>query len=214
VTTQTGDQQLTLPSASDNTNLTTMFTSLVVGTAAVESRLVKRYLNAADRALRNPTPATGELSFRVDTKTYESYTGSTWVPIGPFGNSTAATSTGSGSVSTTSTAYTDTPSGGGLQVGFIAPTTGRVVVSVSAVLSANASANVYMSFRLTGPTTRAASDLDSIHVFSNNQFLFGARPVLCSGLTPNGVYTCITQYRVDANTGAYQERSVIVEPAA
>jgi len=75
VTTLTTDQGLILPASSDPDNVPTSFASYNTG---VESRLVKRYLSAADRTTRNPTPTQGELSYLVSTGAFERYDGSAW----------------------------------------------------------------------------------------------------------------------------------------
>lgn len=84
--TNTSDQGLIIPVNTDVNNFATGVGSLigadpttgVSGTGGVESRLVKRYLSAADRTARNPSPAEGELSFLMDVNTIEVYTGTVW----------------------------------------------------------------------------------------------------------------------------------------
>lgn len=86
MSTNTSDQGLIIPTNTDVNNFATGVGSLiganpttgVSGTGGVESRLVKRYLSAADRAARNPTPAEGELAYLMDINTIEVYTGTTW----------------------------------------------------------------------------------------------------------------------------------------
>lgn len=75
MTTNTTDQQLTLPSNPDANDVVTSMTTYNTG---VETRLVKRYLSAADRTARNPTPNAGELSYRADGLVYEAYISGTW----------------------------------------------------------------------------------------------------------------------------------------
>lgn len=83
MTTLSTDQGLVLQVAGDPGNLPSAMNSLVVSPASssMESRLVKRYLSAVDRTTRNPTPQTGELSFRADGPNYEWYNGTAWVDI-------------------------------------------------------------------------------------------------------------------------------------
>lgn len=84
--TNTSDQGLIIPANTDVNNFATGVGSLigadpttgVSGTGGVESRLVKRYLSAADRAARNPTPSEGELSYLMDINVLETYTGTVW----------------------------------------------------------------------------------------------------------------------------------------
>jgi hypothetical protein len=75
MTTITTDQQLTLPANGDANDEVTAMTSYNGG---VENRLVKRYLSAADRAARNPTPNAGELSYRADGLIFEAFVSGTW----------------------------------------------------------------------------------------------------------------------------------------
>lgn len=81
MTTLTTDQALILPAAGDNANVPTSITALIQtpASSSVESRLVKRYVSAADRTARNPTPIEGELSYRSDSQVYEWYNGTAWV---------------------------------------------------------------------------------------------------------------------------------------
>jgi hypothetical protein len=58
--TNTADQGLTLPLQADAANEQTAMASYNTG---VEGRLVKRYVDAADRTARNPTPTAGEISY-------------------------------------------------------------------------------------------------------------------------------------------------------
>lgn len=81
MTTTTTDQQLTIPSNTDANDIVTMISSLIVGTAAVESRLVKRYLSSTDRTARNPTPAEGEFSYLLDVNELDSYDGAAWQQV-------------------------------------------------------------------------------------------------------------------------------------
>lgn len=80
MTTNTTDQQLVIPDYPESADGPLDFFSFATG--GLESRLVKRYLSAADRTARNPTPQTGELSFRIDAAVYESYNGTTWAVTG------------------------------------------------------------------------------------------------------------------------------------
>jgi hypothetical protein len=83
VTTNTTDQQILLPVNTDLNDVVTHLAGAVNNGSGsgIESRLVKRYLSAADRTARNPTPATGELSIRADQLpvSYEYYNGSNWI---------------------------------------------------------------------------------------------------------------------------------------
>jgi len=82
MTTTTTDQGLIIPVGSDPANVPTTFSQFVTtAVSGMENRLVKRYLSATDRTTRNPTPNTGELSWRLDGLLYEYYNGTAWVPL-------------------------------------------------------------------------------------------------------------------------------------
>lgn len=83
----TTDQGLIIPAGTDQAAVPTVLGSLVgadptsgasIGGTGVESRLVKRYQSTADRAARNPSPAVGELSYRVDLGGYEYFKSGSW----------------------------------------------------------------------------------------------------------------------------------------
>jgi hypothetical protein len=115
---------------------------------------------------------------------------------------------------TTSTAYTDTlTSASTLSVNFTAPPSGKVVVALGCAIASIPSANSYFAFRLSGASTRAASDTDSVHT-AVAQYTPGSRLVLCSGLTAGGAYTATAQHRtsVGTSTAWFRERSIVVMP--
>jgi hypothetical protein len=74
VPTVTPDQGLTLPIQADAANEQTAFANYN-GANGVESRLVKRYINLADRTARNPTPTAGEISFLTTPGQHYRYNG-------------------------------------------------------------------------------------------------------------------------------------------
>ena len=76
----TTNQQITYPVGTDLADNPTAFLDML---ADVEGRLVQRYTSNADRLARNPTPATGELSFVSGTTWYDRWTGAKWLPITP-----------------------------------------------------------------------------------------------------------------------------------
>lgn len=78
MTALTPNQGLTLPVGGDLNNIPT---HLGLYNAGVENRLVQRFLNAADRATRNPTPNEGELSYLTTDDRFDFYNGSAWVTL-------------------------------------------------------------------------------------------------------------------------------------
>ena len=75
MTTTTTNQQLVLPANGDLNNVPTHIALLA---ASFENRLVQRYQSAVDRAVRNPSPVEGELSYLIDSNVYEWRDGATW----------------------------------------------------------------------------------------------------------------------------------------
>lgn len=78
----TTDQGLILPDLTDNRNVPLSFSDYNAG---VESRLVKRYASSAERALRNPSPPEGELSYLLDLNRFDFYTGAAWQTVSAQG---------------------------------------------------------------------------------------------------------------------------------
>lgn len=90
MTTTTTNQGLTLPTSGD---LNGVSTHMALYNAGVENRLVQRYVNTTDRLTRNPTPTEGELSYLSTEDRYETYNGSSWVPLYAAGAWTSYTPT-------------------------------------------------------------------------------------------------------------------------
>ena len=137
---------------------------------------------------------------------------------------TANDATAISNISST-TFITDDGSAPVLDVDFIAPTSGRVVVSVGGAARGNAGApaapRVFLSFAV---TSNAGTDTFSLapnverRAWSNsagvNNFQYGTRSVLVEGLQPGGSYNCELQYRVGSGSSADIEyRSLVVNPA-
>lgn len=71
----TADQQITLPIGGDAADNPQAFLDFV---ADLESRLVKRYVDAADRTARNAAPVAGELSYLANPGRWDRWTGAAW----------------------------------------------------------------------------------------------------------------------------------------
>jgi len=72
--TNTADQGLTIPAGADAANLPANLTTL---TGQIEARLVKQYVNEADRTARNAAPTEGQLSWLQNLDRFEY-----WNPTG------------------------------------------------------------------------------------------------------------------------------------
>lgn len=76
MSTNTPDQQITIPVGGDAANNPLAFTDMI---ADVETRLVSRYTSEADRTARRPVPVEGELSYLADVNRNEVFNGSVYV---------------------------------------------------------------------------------------------------------------------------------------
>lgn len=107
---------------------------------------------------------------------------------------------------TTSTSFVDALTGAtAVTLGFTAPPSGKVMISISAAIK-NSGANFSgVAFRLSGAGARAAVDGEQIFVQGNSEALVTKEnPV--TGLTPGGVYTITMQHKVTAGTGTFNYR--------
>jgi hypothetical protein len=111
---------------------------------------------------------------------------------------------------TTSTTYTDlaTP---GPAVTVVVPASGKALVSVTAGIQTTQGAALgYMSFAITGGTTRAANDATALNLLGND-FQKASAIFVVSGLTP-GSTTFTAKYRTSAGTSTFQNRSIWAIP--
>lgn len=72
----TTDQQITYPIGTDTANNPVAFTSMLAG---VETRLVLKYANEADRAARHTAPQEGDLTGLAAENRYDTYDGANYV---------------------------------------------------------------------------------------------------------------------------------------
>lgn len=108
--------------------------------------------------------------------------------------------------STTSTTYTDLATAGPA----VTVLTGtRALVTLSSFLyNSGAAADVYMSFAVSGATTLAAADTNSISQ-ATGAGQTTSRTFMVTGLTP-GNNTFTSKYRVGSGTGQYANRDITV----
>jgi len=79
--TNSPDQQITTPNGPDPAVAPQDFLDFL---ADVETRLVKRYTNEADRTARNPAPPDGEVSFLADIDRWDRRQGAAWWEMFPL----------------------------------------------------------------------------------------------------------------------------------
>jgi hypothetical protein len=132
-----------------------------------------------------------------------------WTIVSASGLSGSANATLAGSDTTTDASYTDL-STIGPSVTASAPSSGNVLVTVTAFMSNGAASGGYMSFQV---DATAATDATSLH-FDNTtaNFAFqGSATYVVSGLTA-GSHTFTAKYRSGAGSETFAHRSIIVIP--
>ncbi len=84
------------------------------------------------------------------------------------------------------------------------------VVTLTTSMGSSGGALQYMSFAISGATTRAASDLYSLREATTSAIMHSAS-FLVSSLTPgSNTFTC--KYRATAGTADFYQRHLIVQP--
>lgn len=78
MSTNTPDQQITLPVGTDLADNPLAFTDMI---ADVETRLVLKYTNTADRAARHTAPIEGDLTGLATENRYDAYSGTAYVSL-------------------------------------------------------------------------------------------------------------------------------------
>lgn len=92
--------------------------------------------------------------------------------------------------------------------------TGKALISIACDMNNNTAAQTaFMAFQVTGATTRAASDEEAAYLQSAIAGAGGVmgNTILLPGLTP-GVNTFTSLYRVNAGTGTFKYRRLLVTP--
>lgn len=125
-------------------------------------------------------------------------------------------------INTTSTSYTFGTAGQELGAEFIAPTSGVVIVQVSAVANnSSAGANIFLTPEVREGTATSGSAVTTEHDDNSARFVGGTNPsggagraVPVTGLTAGSTYTAWCKHRVSSGTGTWNSRSVTVWPVA
>jgi hypothetical protein len=132
-----------------------------------------------------------------------------WTIVSASGLSGSTNATLAGSDTTTVASYTDLGTIGPA-VTVTVPSSGNVLVTLTAFMSNGASSGGYMSFQV---DATAATDATSLH-FDNttaNYSFQGSATYVVSGL-PAGSHTFTVKYRSGAGTETFANRSIIVIP--
>lgn len=125
----------------------------------------------------------------------------------------AQTAVNTGSSTTTSTSYVDAVSGAGLTtLGFVAPASGAIKITISAAMDNSGSFYTNITFRISG----AAGTVNSLEENSAQQFgtddSTRSKTTVVTGLVPGSAGTITMTHRVTGGTGTYDYRSIIWEP--
>lgn len=212
----TTNQGLILPDGTDNANVPLTFTDFVTTAGSgMENRLVQRYLSSADRTARNPVPNEGELSYLADTNIYESYTGTSWVPL--FAPQ-VFDDDGTNVTGIVSTVYT---TAGGPVVGAVitVPLSGQVRVDWSTNMD-NSGAGITLtspglnsgSIIGAGAVISAPADAISTRMQGTDELQTSSFWVF-SGLTPGTSVNAFLTHRVTTGTGVNNNRRICLSQA-
>lgn len=79
--TPTSDQGIILPVGGDPADVPA---SMTTQTGGIETRLVKRYADAADRTARNPAPPNGEISYLINPGRFDGRRAGAWMELMPL----------------------------------------------------------------------------------------------------------------------------------
>lgn len=213
----TTNQGLILPDGTDNANVPLTFTDFVTTAGSgMENRLVQRYLSIADRTTRNPAPNEGELSYLADLNRYDTYTGSTWVPLITPAAFDDDTTVYSGVVSV---AYT-TAGAPVCGTSIVVPLSGQVRVDFASLLDNTGAANTsFLSPQLNtgsivgaGAPIVASADTISISNFGQSGIQTSSFYIY-PGLTPGVSVNAFLNHRVDGGGGAFSNRKIALSQA-
>ncbi|MEW2399574.1 hypothetical protein [Streptomyces sp. NPDC046862] len=204
---------LPYPQPTDTANLPLHFQSMA---EAIDSRTILRYANAAARDAAVTTPAAGMVAWLSSPGQLTYYTGTLWSPVAPapvFLYNNDAGTTASTTPAETLTGATGDP----LVASFVAPPTGKVIVTVGSWMFSSAASNGYM-----GATIKKVSD-NSVHLASsidraanvyNTDRASVSSQFLVTGLTAGTVYSATPTYwsAASTNTVSYDNRFIRVDP--
>jgi hypothetical protein len=209
------DSTLTVDGASTLTGAVTMGNALTVtrGIGAWSGRVPVAVSSTASVT----SPTLGDIVLDTSVYLWKVWNGSTWITINP--RPTQATD--DATLSTTSTSFTETMTGGTvLGFSFTAPPSGQVWVHNTAFVDNTGTARSYQSWIIrngstvgSGTTFQDAGDEKSLTNLGADD-VSATRTRLVTGLTPGNSYNIRHQYRVSGSTGQFLWRELIVEPVA
>jgi archaellum component FlaF (FlaF/FlaG flagellin family) len=170
-------------------------------TAPIEGMIA--YLTAPTTAILN---ATGNAT-AIPTGIQTIYNGSAWVcttEIGAQSNNSATRATNS---------YADTLTGDATAISVKLNTGTTALITICSTNNNSTAAQAHVSFAISGATTLAASDINSIINGTSGTNMSVAYPFIVTGLTA-GVNTFTLNYKATAGTATFIRRSLTVKGIA
>ncbi|MFI6334734.1 hypothetical protein [Streptomyces sp. NPDC050535] len=186
---------------------------------AVDGRTVLRYGTAALRDAAITTPVAGMVVWLTSPGQLTHYTGTLWAPVAPvpvfLHNNDAGTTTATAASETLTDALGDP-----LVAAFVAPPTGRAIVTVGASMNNSSATACYMGAtvkRVSDGSVFLASSVDRAGTVHNTNRVSASSQFLVTGLAPGTAYSAVPTYwsAVNAsvtNTAGYDNRFVRVDP--
>ena len=169
-------------------------------------------------------PVTGEIIHRTDQDLHEFWTGSQWRALGSLPAPTQASDFTS-LTGVTSTSYTNGSPVCGTT--FVAPPSGRVIITVSGAISiSNNGERIFLSYDVragstigSGTLVAGAADLSALIAGSAVNsgaaaWASSSHRRLLTGLTAGSTYNVFTRHRVSGGSGTVAARYLLVEPTA
>ncbi|MPY64882.1 hypothetical protein [Streptomyces spongiae] len=209
---------LPYPQPTDTANLPLHFQSMA---EAIDSRTILRYANAAARDTAITTPAAGMVAWLSSPGQLTHYTGTVWAPVAPvpvflFNND--AGTTNSTTASETLTGATGDP----LVASFVAPPTGKAIVTVGTWMHNSSATTGYMSAtikKVSDNSVFLASSIDRAATVYNTDRASVSSQFLLTGLTAGTAYSATPTYWSAVNTNvtpanivSYDNRFVRIDP--
>ncbi|MDX2872544.1 hypothetical protein [Streptomyces ipomoeae] len=204
---------LPYPQPTDAANLPLHLQSLAEG---IDGRTVMRFGSAGARDAVVTSPARGMVAWLDTPGQLTHWTGSVWAPVAPVPvflyNNDAGTTTSTTAIETLTSATGDP-----LVAAFVAPTTGKVIVTVGAHMFNSTASTCYMGAtikKVSDNSVFLASSIDRAAILLSTDRVSTSSQFLVSGLTSGTTYSATPTYwtAASSNTANYDNRFIRVDP--